>query len=89
MVKPYLIKVGNISHTNNHFVIIQDVRTPRMNFICTHFLSNPRLNMSRIIHKKIDVELEDVSSVSKTNLSIYAQNYNVLHVESGLAGLKF
>ena len=48
-----------------------------------------QLNMSRIIHKKIDVELEDVSSVSKTNLSIYAQNYNVLHVESGLAGLKF
>ena len=48
-----------------------------------------QLNMSRIIHKKIDVELEDVSSVSKTNLSIYAQNYNVLHIESGLAGLKF
>jgi hypothetical protein len=48
-----------------------------------------QLNMSRIIHKKIDVELEDVSSLSKTNLSIYAQNYNVLHVESGLAGLKF
>jgi hypothetical protein len=48
-----------------------------------------QLNMSRIIHKKMDVELEDVSSLSKTNLSIYAQNYNVLHVESGLAGLKF
>lgn len=48
-----------------------------------------QLNMSRIIHKKIDVELEDVSTTSKTNLSIYAQNYNVLHIESGLAGLKF
>ena len=48
-----------------------------------------QLNMSRIIHKKLDVELDEVSTTRNINLSIYALNYNVLHVEGGLAGLKF
>ena len=48
-----------------------------------------QLNMSRIIHKKLDVDLDEVSESRNTNLSIYALNYNVLHVEGGLAGLKF
>ena len=48
-----------------------------------------QLNMSRIIHKKLDVELDEISTVGNINLSIYALNYNVLHVEGGLAGLKF
>jgi len=48
-----------------------------------------QLNMSRIIHKKLDVELDEVSTTRNINFSIYALNYNVLHVEGGLAGLKF
>ena len=48
-----------------------------------------QLNMSRVIHKKLDVELDEVSTTRNINLSIYALNYNVLHVEGGLAGLKF
>ena len=48
-----------------------------------------QLNMSRIIHKKLDVELDEISTMGNINLSIYALNYNVLHVEGGLAGLKF
>lgn len=48
-----------------------------------------QLNMSRIIHKKLDVELDEVSTTRNINLSIYALNYNVIHVEGGLAGLKF
>ncbi len=48
-----------------------------------------QLNMSRVIHKKLDVELGEVSTTRNINLSIYALNYNVLHVEGGLAGLKF
>jgi hypothetical protein len=48
-----------------------------------------QLNMSRIIHKKIDIELEETSTTRDIDVSVYALNYNVLHVESGLAGLKF
>jgi len=48
-----------------------------------------QLNMSRIIHKKLDVELAEVSTSRNINVDIYAINYNVLRVESGLAGLKF
>ena len=58
-----------------------------------------QLNMSRIIHKKLDIELDTVPTATsgstvadKTrniNVDVYALNYNVLHIESGLAGLKF
>ena len=48
-----------------------------------------QLNMSRIIHKKIDIELEETSTTRDIDVSVYALNYNVLHVASGLVGLKF
>ena len=48
-----------------------------------------QLNMSRIIHKKLDIELDETSSTSDIDVSVYALNYNVLHVASGLVGLKF
>ena len=53
------------------------------------YYSTGQLNMSRIIHKHINIEMEDVSSTRDTNVDIYALNYNVLTVKSGLAGLKF
>lgn len=58
-----------------------------------------QLNMSRIIHKKLDIELDTIpTAVSgqteatnkrNINVSVYAHSYNVLRIESGLAGLKF
>ena len=48
-----------------------------------------QLNMSRIMHKKIDIELEETSTTRDIDVSVYALNYNVLHVASGLVGLKF
>ena len=58
-----------------------------------------QLNMSRIIHKKLDIELDTVptavsgqteaTSKRTINVDVYAHSYNVLHIESGLAGLKF
>ena len=58
-----------------------------------------QLNMSRIIHKKLDIELDTIptatsgtTTVTNTrniNVGVYAHSYNVLHIESGLAGLKF
>lgn len=43
-----------------------------------------QVNMSRIIHKQLTVDVD-----GPTVVSVYAINYNVLRVESGLAGLKF
>ena len=79
---------------------------PAYEFYMYSFALNPevyyptgQLNMSRIIHKKLDIELDTVPTatsgstvVDKTrniNVDVYALNYNVLHIESGLAGLKF
>jgi len=79
---------------------------PAYEFYTYSFALNPevyyptgQLNMSRIIHKKLDIELDTVPTatsgstvVDKTrniNVSVYARNYNILRIESGLAGLKF
>jgi hypothetical protein len=58
-----------------------------------------QLNMSRIIHKKLDIELDTIPTATSgtttatntrnINVGVYAHSYNVLHIESGLAGLKF
>ena len=45
-----------------------------------------QVNMSRVRHQKINVELVEAE---ETIVSVYAVNYNVLRIESGLAGLKF
>ena len=48
-----------------------------------------QVNMSRIIHKKLSVELDEVDTLNDIFVNVYALNYNVLRIESGLAGLKF
>lgn len=47
------------------------------------------VNMSRIAHKLLDVEIDPYITTSDTKFRIYATNYNVLRFESGLGGLKF
>jgi hypothetical protein len=46
-----------------------------------------QVNMSRIFHKRMSVEIEPTDE--EVIVRIYAKNFNILHVESGLAGLKF
>jgi len=48
-----------------------------------------QVNMSRIAHNLIEVELDSPDSSFEHKVYMYAVNYNVLHVESGLGGLKF
>jgi len=48
-----------------------------------------QVNMSRIRHQKLNIELDETDALNDIHVSVYAVNYNVLHVESGLAGLKF
>jgi hypothetical protein len=65
------------------------------NFAMYSFAENPevhyptgQVNMSRIFHKLMTVGIETNAPGANT-LKIYAVSYNVLHIESGLAGLKF
>lgn len=48
-----------------------------------------QVNMSRIIHKLLDIEIEDIDNVNTYTVDVYASNYNVLTFNGGLAGLKF
>lgn len=48
-----------------------------------------QVNMSRIVHKLLDVEIAPYIPEYDVKFRIYATNYNVLRIESGIAGLKF
>ena len=48
-----------------------------------------QVNMSRIFHKLLTIKINPINGSDDNNTRVYAVNYNVLRVESGLAGLKF
>jgi hypothetical protein len=48
-----------------------------------------QVNMSRISHKLFTIEIVPINTVFDNYTRIYAINYNILRIESGLAGLKF
>jgi hypothetical protein len=48
-----------------------------------------QVNMSRIFHKLLTIQIDPINGVDNNNTRVYAVNYNILRVNSGLAGLKF
>jgi hypothetical protein len=48
-----------------------------------------QVNMSRIAHNLIDIELDTPDASFGHKVYVYAVNYNVLRISSGLGGLKF
>ena len=48
-----------------------------------------QVNMSRIAHNLIDIELNTPDASFGHKVYVYAVNYNVLRISSGLGGLKF
>tara|TARA_B100000401_G_C52810700_1_gene723598 strand:- start:2068 stop:3243 length:1176 start_codon:yes stop_codon:yes gene_type:complete len=48
-----------------------------------------QVNFSRIAHQWCEINLHRQNNAKPTNVFIYAVNYNILHIESGLGGLKF
>ena len=48
-----------------------------------------QVNMSRISHKLFTIKIDPINDDVENHARIYAVNYNVLRIESGLAGLKF
>lgn len=48
-----------------------------------------QVNMSRIIHKLLTIEIDPINGVDDNNTRVYALNFNILRINAGLAGLKF
>jgi hypothetical protein len=48
-----------------------------------------QVNMSRISHKLFTLEITPIDDSHENETRVYAVNYNVLRIASGLAGLKF
>ena len=48
-----------------------------------------QVNMSRIAHNLIEIELDNPDSSFGHKVYVYAVNYNVLRIDAGLGGLKF
>ena len=48
-----------------------------------------QVNMSRIAHNLIDIELDTPDASFGHKVYVYAVNYNVLRISSGIGGLKF
>jgi hypothetical protein len=48
-----------------------------------------QVNMSRIVHKLLTIEIDPINSVDDNKTRVYALNFNILRVNAGLAGLKF
>jgi hypothetical protein len=48
-----------------------------------------QVNMSRIFHKLLTIQIDPINAVDNNNTRVYAVNYNILRVNGGLAGLKF
>jgi hypothetical protein len=48
-----------------------------------------QVNMSRIFHKLLTIQIDPINGVDNNNTRVYAVNYNILRINGGLAGLKF
>ena len=48
-----------------------------------------QVNMSRVIHKLLDIEIDNPNAADAHTIRVYASNYNVLRINGNIAGLKF
>ena len=48
-----------------------------------------QVNMSRIVHKLLTIEIDPINSIDDNKTRVYALHFNILRVNAGLAGLKF
>jgi len=48
-----------------------------------------QVNMSRIAHKLLNIELDDPDATKSHTVRVYAESYNILYIYGGIAGLKF
>jgi len=74
----------NSIDANNEFGVYSFSMKPNV------YYPTGQVNMSRIIHKLLEVQLDDTINASRSHtLHVYATNYNVVKINGGMAGLKF
>ena len=69
--------------TNNNFGVYSFSLKPET------YYPTGQVNMSRIAHNLIEIELDNPDSNFGHKVYVYAVNYNVLRIDAGLGGLKF
>ena len=69
--------------TNNNFGVYSFSIKPET------YYPTGQVNMSRIAHNLIEIELDNPDSSFGHKVYVYAVNYNVLRIDAGLGGLKF
>lgn len=74
----------NSIHPDNEFGVYSFSMKPGV------YYPTGQVNMSRVIHKLLEVELDDTINTTRSHtLHVYATNYNVMRINGGMAGLKF
>ena len=76
-------ELGSSTYNESEFAMYSFSLKPEL------YYPTGQVNMSRIFHKLLTVQINPINDSDDNNTRVYAVNYNVLRVESGLAGLKF
>ena len=76
-------KLGTNTYDESEFAMYSFALKPEV------YYPTGQVNMSRISHKLLTLQINPINGSDNNNTRVYAVNYNVLRIESGLAGLKF
>jgi hypothetical protein len=75
--------VANTNYKQSEFGMYSFALNPEV------YYPTGQVNMSRIFHKLLTIQIDPINGVDNNNTRVYAVNYNILRINSGLAGLKF
>lgn len=76
-------KLGTNTYDESEFATYSFSLNPEVHY------PTGQVNMSRISHKLLTIQIDPINDVDDNNTRVYAINYNILTINSGLAGLKF
>ena len=76
-------KLGTNTYDESEFAMYSFALKPEV------YYPTGQVNMSRISHKLLTLQINPINGSDNNNTRVYAVNYNVLRIESGVAGLKF
>jgi hypothetical protein len=77
------------SNTLLPYIIKSDFAMYSWSLYPERYYPTGQVNMSRIIHKVLDVEILPLYSGYDNKVRVYVENYNVIRFEHGLAGLRY
>jgi len=77
------------TNTLNPYTVKSDFAMYSWSMYPERYYPTGQVNMSRIIHKLLDVEILPLYAGYDNTVRVYAENYNVLRIEHGLCGLRY